>query len=122
MTELKLRCKEILTGTARLTGIAILPKTPEVDISLVLFLFYLNKQDAISSYGEMPKFLDVYSFHSLGESTGKELQRSPPDEFGVNHLNILYNKASDLCFCFLEAPNRKAVEKHHGKVNLKCDG
>jgi hypothetical protein len=69
----------------------------------------------------LPKFLDVHSFHSLGESTVKELQRSPPDEFGVKHRNILYNKAADLCFCFLDAPNRDAVEKHHEKVNLKCN-
>jgi hypothetical protein len=63
----------------------------------------------------------VHSFHSLGESKVKELQRSPPDEFGVKHLNILYNKASDLCFCYLEAPSREAIERHHEKINLKCD-
>jgi hypothetical protein len=69
----------------------------------------------------MSKCLDVRSFHSLGESILRELQKSPPDEFGVKHLNILYNRAADLCFCFLEAPNREAIEKHHEKVNLKCD-
>lgn len=69
----------------------------------------------------MPKFLDVPSFHSLGESKVKELQKASADEHGVRHLNILYNKVSDLCFCFLEAPNREAVEKHHEEVNLKCD-
>jgi len=72
-------------------------------------------------YAQMPKFLDVHSFHSLGEEAVKELQQSPADEFGVKHLNILYNRASDLCFCYLEAPNREAVEKHHEKVNLKCN-
>ena len=69
----------------------------------------------------LPRFLDVHPFHSLGVSKVKELQRSPPDEFGVTHLNILYNKATDLCFCYLEAPSRKAIEKHHEKVDLKCD-
>jgi hypothetical protein len=78
-----------------------------------------SKLDSI--YAEMPKFLDVHSFHSLGESIVRELQRSPPDEFGVKHLNILYNKAIDLCFCYLDAPDRESVEKHHEKVNLKCD-
>ena len=68
----------------------------------------------------MPRFLDVHSFHSLDESTVKELQCSPPDEYGVKHLNILFNKANDLCFCYLEAPDRESVEKHHAKVNLKC--
>jgi hypothetical protein len=69
----------------------------------------------------LPKFLDVHSFHTLVESTVNDLQRSPPDEFGVKHLNILYNKMTDLCFYFLEAPDREAVEKHHEKVNLKCN-
>jgi hypothetical protein len=67
----------------------------------------------------LAKFLDVHSFHSLGESAVKKLQLSPPDEFGVKHLNILYNKAIDLCFCYLDAPDRESVEKHHEKVNLK---
>jgi hypothetical protein len=31
------------------------------------------------------------------------------------------HRAADLCFCLLEAPNREAVEKHHEKINLKCD-
>jgi hypothetical protein len=69
----------------------------------------------------MPKFLDVHSFHSLGELTVKELQKPHPGEFEVKHLNILYNRAADLCFCFIEAPNREAVEKHHKKVNLRCN-
>ena len=70
---------------------------------------------------KMPRFLDVHLFHSLGESRVKELQCSPPYEFGVKHLNILYNKANDLCFCYLEAPNRESVEKHHEKFSLKCN-
>jgi Protein of unknown function (DUF4242) len=69
----------------------------------------------------MPKFLDVHPFHTLGESRVKELQKSPPDEFGVKHLNIMYNREANICFCFLEAPNREAIEKHHQKINLKCD-
>ena len=80
---------------------------------------YKNKRGFRDSLLELAKFLDVHSFHSIGESTVKELQKSPPDEFGVMHLNILYNRSADLCFCFLEAPNREAVEKHHEKVNLK---
>jgi hypothetical protein len=60
----------------------------------------------------MAKFLDVHSFHSLDESTVKELQRSPPDEYGVKH-QIFYNKGNDLCFCYVEAPNREVVEKNH---------
>jgi hypothetical protein len=59
-----------------------------------------------------------HSFHSLGKSTVKKLQLSPPNEFGVKHINILYNKANDLSFCYLEAANRESVEKHHEKANL----
>ena len=60
----------------------------------------------------MAKFLDAHSFHSLDESTVKELQRSPPDEFGVIH-HIFYNNENNLYFCYVEAPNREAVEKNH---------
>ena len=85
----------------------------------VLSVTLNSKLDSI--YTELAKFLDVHSFHTLGESAVKKLQLSPADEFGVRHLNILYNKANDLCFCFLEAPNRESVEKHHEKANLKCN-
>ena len=51
----------------------------------------------------------------------KTFQESPIDEHGVKVLNILYNRAAGISFCFLEAPNREAVEKHHEKVNLKCN-
>jgi hypothetical protein len=33
----------------------------------------------------------------------------------------MYNRAVGICFYFLEAPNRKAVEKHHEKYGVKCD-
>jgi hypothetical protein len=26
-----------------------------------------------------------------------------------------------LCFCYLEAPSREAIEGDHEKLNLKCD-
>jgi hypothetical protein len=74
---------------------------------------HVNKQS-------LPKFLDVHSCSNITEESLKELQVAPPDEFGVKQLNVLYNKVYDLCFCFLEAPNREAVEKHHEKYNLKC--
>jgi hypothetical protein len=35
-------------------------------------------------------------------------------------LNIFYNRAAGISFCFLEAPNREAVEKHHEKYGVKC--
>ena len=63
-------------------------------------------------------------FHHLGAYTDKELKKyqdSPPDEYSVKTLNILYNRAIGICFCFLEAPSRTAVEKDHEKYGVKCD-
>jgi hypothetical protein len=70
----------------------------------------------------MPRFLDVHSFHSLGESTVKELQCSPSDEFGVKYLNILYNKAKQskrIVFLLSKGSDRESVENHHERANLK---
>ncbi|HEY9387765.1 MAG TPA: nickel-binding protein [Nitrososphaeraceae archaeon] len=30
-------------------------------------------------------------------------------------------KLAYLSFCLLDAPSREAVEKHHEKINVKCD-
>jgi hypothetical protein len=51
----------------------------------------------------MPVFLDVHKV-PFSEANLKELCASPTDEFGVRHVNILYN-----------------IEKHHAKVNIKCE-
>jgi hypothetical protein len=67
------------------------------------------------------KFVDV---HYLGKYTDEELkkfQELPVDEYGVKILNILYNRSVGICFCFLEVPTQKAVEKHHKKHGVKCD-
>ena len=70
---------------------------------------------------DFKKFLDVHSLKDFDEETLKNLQRSPVDEFGIKHLNILYNKEDDKFFCLLEAPNKEAVEKHHHKHGVKCN-
>jgi hypothetical protein len=44
-----------------------------------------------------------------------------PDEFGIKHVNIFYNKSENKSFCLLDAPNKEAVEKHHEKAGFKCD-
>jgi hypothetical protein len=67
------------------------------------------------------KFIDV---HYLGKYTDEELKKFQDlhvDEYGVKTLNIMYNRAVGICFCFLEAPSSKAVEKHHEKYDVKCD-
>ena len=69
----------------------------------------------------MPLFLDVHSLGIFSEDTLKKLQESSRDEFGVKHINILYNPAADLWFCIVDAPDRDAVEKYHAKLGVKCN-
>jgi hypothetical protein len=45
------------------------------------------------------------------EETLKQIQMSPKDEFGVIHVNILFNPEADRVFCILDAPDKGAVEK-----------
>ena len=69
----------------------------------------------------MPKFLDSHGLQGVDPENLKKLQNAPKDEFGVIHLNILYSEDEDRCYCFLEAPDKEAVEKHHQKLGYKCD-
>lgn len=69
----------------------------------------------------MPRFLDT---HKIGPSTEEQLmqlQKSTPDEYGVIHINMLYNHEANIMYCILEAPNEKAVQMHHAKLGYKCD-
>lgn len=68
----------------------------------------------------LPVFLDVHKV-PFTEDNLRELCKSPPDEFGVSHVNLFYNKESSVCFCLLYAPDMDAVEKHHKKVNIQCE-
>ena len=63
----------------------------------------------------MPVFLDAHSMKDFDEETLQKAQKSPIDEFGVKHLNILYNAEADKVFCLFDAPNKEAVEKHYEK-------
>ena len=69
----------------------------------------------------MPKFLDSHDLKGANPETLKKLQNEPKDEFGVTHLNIIYSEDEDKCYCFLEAPDKEAVAKHHSKLGYKCD-
>ena len=68
----------------------------------------------------MPIFLDVHKV-PFKQDHLKELVDLPMDEFGVRHVNLMYNKENGVCFCLLDAPNSEAVVKHHDKVNIKCE-
>jgi hypothetical protein len=69
----------------------------------------------------MPRFLDT---HEIGSATAEQLlqlQKSPPGEYGVKHINMLYNYESNTMYCILEAPSQQAVQLHHAKLGYKCD-
>jgi hypothetical protein len=46
----------------------------------------------------MPMFLDAHYMKDFDEQTLREAQNSPVDEFGVKHLNILYNAEASILF------------------------
>jgi len=69
----------------------------------------------------MPKFLDSHALKGANPEMLKKLQNEPKDEFGVTHLNIIYSEDEDRCYCFLDAPDKEAVVKHHSKLGYKCD-
>jgi hypothetical protein len=39
----------------------------------------------------MPKFLDAHALKGTDEETLKNLQKAPADEFGIKHVNLMYN-------------------------------
>jgi hypothetical protein len=69
----------------------------------------------------MPRYLDVHTLGNFSEETLKKLQASPKDEFGIIHVNLIFNKEEDKFFCILDGPNKEAVQKHHQKAGLECD-
>jgi hypothetical protein len=46
-----------------------------------------------------------------GEDTLKQIQMSPKDEFGVTHVNILFNSEADRVFCILDAQTKMQLKK-----------
>jgi hypothetical protein len=69
----------------------------------------------------MPKYIDAHPMGSISPEVIRKLQRSPEDEFGVTHHDILYSTKEDRVYCVLDAPNRDAVAKHHSKAGITCD-
>ena len=45
------------------------------------------------------------------EDNLKQIQMSPKDEFGVTHVNILFNPEADRVFCILDAPTKMQLKK-----------
>ena len=71
-------------------------------------------------YRHVTVFLDVHKV-PFGEAQLKELCMLPPDEFGVSHVNLFYNKEAGICFCLLQGPDEAAIEKRHAKVNIRYE-
>ena len=69
----------------------------------------------------MPKFLDSHPLKGTSLESLKKLQDSPKDEFGVTHLNLIFSEDEDKMYCFLEAPDKEAIKKHHDKFGYECD-
>ena len=69
----------------------------------------------------MPTFLDSHIAGGMTEEDLKALQKAPKDEFGITHVNLMFNLAENKTFCLLDAPNKEAVEKHHAKAGIKPD-
>jgi len=69
----------------------------------------------------MPKFLDSHGLQGASSEELKKAQNEPKDEFGVSILNIIYSEDEDRIYCFLEAPDKEAIKKHHEKFGYKCD-
>jgi hypothetical protein len=69
----------------------------------------------------MPKFIDGHPMGSISPEVCRRLQKSPQDEFGVTHHDILFNSRENRVYCVLDAPDREAVAKHHAKAGITCD-
>jgi Protein of unknown function (DUF4242) len=69
----------------------------------------------------MPRFLDVHPMGGTSEESLRQLQASPKDEFGVSHVNILFNPEADKVFCIIDAPSKDSVWKHHEKFGMRCE-
>lgn len=69
----------------------------------------------------MPRYLDGHKMGSVNEDMLKQAQNQPKDEFGVVHVNMLYNKEEDKLFCLVDAPDKESVKKHHEKFGTTCE-
>lgn len=69
----------------------------------------------------MPKFIDAHPMTPLTAEQLRAAQRSPRDEFGVTHHDILFSEPENKLYCVLDAPDREAIEKHHATLGIRCD-
>jgi len=99
-----------------------IPFETRITIAMNSVIFFHRKfNNRIINNRNMPKFLDSHDLKGVDPIKLRELQDAPRDEFGVSHLNIIYNQEEDKCYCLLDAPNIESIEKHHEKVGYQCD-
>jgi len=67
----------------------------------------------------MPKFLDSHGLQGADPEDLEKAQNDPKDEFDVSILNIIYSKNDDRMYCFMEAPDKESIKKHHEKIGYK---
>lgn len=70
---------------------------------------------------KLAKFLDSHPMQGAKKDELKKLHKEPKDEFGVTHLDIIFSEDEDRMYCFLDAPDKDAIIKHHEKYGYKCD-
>ena len=107
-------------------------KALELDVLLVeltgrkcrqkISIFYKDLNDILVGANRiMPKFLDSHPMQGARKDQLKKLQEQPVDEFGVKHIDIIFSEDDDRMYCFLEAPNKDSIVKHHKKAGYTCD-
>ena len=69
----------------------------------------------------MPNFIDSHAMKGVKKEDLKKLLDSPTDEFGVKHIDLIFNEEWDRMYCLLDAPNKEAIVKHHEKFGYHCD-
>jgi hypothetical protein len=82
----------------------------------MVILFGFRKESGMESPLEIRR-----TMYNFDEETLKKLQTSPVDEFGIKHVNIMYNQQEDRFYCLLDAPDKQPVENHHNKHGVKCE-
>ena len=69
----------------------------------------------------MTKFIDQHPMTPFTAEQLREAQKAPEDEFGVTHHDLLYTAEDNKLWCVLNAPDEKAVAKHHAKLGIECE-
>ncbi|MHB8547209.1 MAG: nickel-binding protein [Nitrosotalea sp.] len=69
----------------------------------------------------MPIFIDAHDSKGLIHEELEKLVDSPPDKFGVTHLELFFSKKEDKIYCILDAPDEESIWKHHEDIGFKCE-